>query len=108
MAGARHLQYTLALVATLVTTFYLLFFHANPQPPAFEYYTMPNNSLASRMQRAHHIYDKRIAQRPALIKKFGPEPKNISVYVFLFSKRIRIDSFQISSHEASISPLHSL
>lgn len=107
MARTLHLHHTLALVAILLTTLYLLF-RVRPQPPPSESYTMLDNSLASRMQRAHHIYDKRISQRSKLIKKFGPEPKNISLYVVLCSKCIRIDALQISSHGASISPLHSL
>ena len=107
MAKAPQLHHTLALVAILLTTLYLLF-RVRPQPPPSESYTMLDNSLASRIQRGHHIYDKRISQRPKLIKKFGPEPKNISLYVVLCSNCIRIHASQIPSHEASISPVHSL
>ena len=107
MAKAPHLRHTLALVAILLTTLYLLFL-IRPQLPPSENYTMLDNSLASRVQRAHHIYDKRITQRPKLIQKFGPEPSNISLYVVLCSKCIRIDAFQISSHGASLSPIHGL
>lgn len=78
---ARHPVYTAALFLTLLTTFYLLFAPGAPEPAAV-IFPMRDNTLATRLKQAHYLYDKQLTQRAELIHKFGPDPKNISLYVF--------------------------
>lgn len=74
----RHPRYTILVVAVLVTTLYLLVPVQQDAvaPPLF---TMSDNDLPNRMQRAHRIYGKVLENRKGLIKKFGPTPKDIAV-----------------------------
>lgn len=76
----RRPVYTAALFLILFTTFYLLCIPFNQEPKPLGY-VMQDNTLASRVKRSHYIYNQRIAQRAELIQKFGPEPKNISLWV---------------------------
>lgn len=73
----RHPRYSLLIVVTLITTFYLLFVPHHEELA----FGIPDSSLASRVRRSHAIYDKFLVQRKGMIKKWGPEPKDISLYV---------------------------
>ena len=73
----RHPRYSLLIVVTLITTFYLLFVPHHEELA----FGIPDTSLASRVRRSHAIYDKFLVQRKGMIKKWGPEPKDISLYV---------------------------
>ncbi|KDR78037.1 hypothetical protein GALMADRAFT_245009 [Galerina marginata CBS 339.88] len=73
----RHPRYTMLVVAALVTTFYLLVPYG--APPA-HHFTLQDSSLASRVDRANVIYERLLKQREGLIKKFGPNPKDIALF----------------------------
>ena len=77
----RHPRYSFLILFTLLTTFYLLFV---PHHGPIQSFHVQDDSLKTRVERAHTIYDKFLVQRAGLLKKWGPEPKDISVYVFLF------------------------
>ena len=72
----RHPRYSLLVFVTLITTFYLLFV---PREQQHHVFTLQDNSLDTRVQRSHTIYDKLLVQRQGLIKKFGPTPKDIAL-----------------------------
>ena len=76
----RHPRYSLLILFTLLTTFYLLFV---PHHAPIHTFHVQDDSLQTRVQRSHTIYDKFLVQRAGLLKKWGPEPKDISVYVYL-------------------------
>ena len=74
----RHPRYSLLLLVTLITTFYLLFVpHGGP--------TYVQDSLETRVRRSHKIYEKFLVQRQGLIEKWGPDPNDISLYTVLFA-----------------------
>ena len=78
----RHPRYSLLILFTLITTFYLLFVpHEHPT----QTFHVQDNSLGTRVQRSHAIYDKLLVQRERLLKKWGPNPKDIHLYVVLFA-----------------------
>lgn len=70
----RHPRYAMLLVAVLITTFYLLV----PTGPR-------DNSLQSRLKHSKAIYSKVLKDRRGLIKKFGPQPKDIELLVIKYS-----------------------
>ena len=77
----RHPRYSLLIFVTLITTFYLLFVsHEGPH----QSFHVHDDSLEARVLRSHLIYDKLLVQRQGLLKKYGPDPKDIAVYVVLF------------------------
>lgn len=78
----RHPRYSILVLGVLVTTLYLLVpvQHETIAPPLF---TMTDNDLPNRMERAHRIYDKVLEDRKGLIQKFGPTPKDIAVSVVI-------------------------
>ena len=77
----RHPRYSLLILVSIIATFYLLFVTHEPPTQLFH---VQDASLESRVQRAHTIYDKFLVQRQGLLKKWGPNPKDISMYVVLF------------------------
>ena len=77
----RHPRYSLFILVTLITTCYLLFV---PHEQPTQLFYLQDNSLESRVQRSHAIYDKTLIQREGLIKKWGPNPKDIALYVVPF------------------------
>ena len=78
----RHPRYSLLIFVTLITTFYLLFVpHREPIQP----FHVQDDSLETRVQRSHTIYDKFLLQREGMLKKWGPDAKDIAVYVVLFA-----------------------
>ena len=78
----RHPRYSLLILVTLITTFYLLFVPHQEQIHSFH---LQDHGLDARVQRSHRVYDKLLLQREGLIKKWGPTPKDIAVYVVSFS-----------------------
>jgi hypothetical protein len=70
----RHPRYTILVTVALITAFYLLVPHG---PPAF---IIKDNALATRVERSIEIYDKLLKNRQGLIKKFGPQPKDIALF----------------------------
>ena len=80
----RHPRYSLLILVSLITTFYLLFVPHEEPVKSFKF-LVQDDSLKTRVQRSHTIYDKFLVQREGLLKKWGPEPKDISVYVVLFA-----------------------
>ncbi|PPQ65698.1 hypothetical protein CVT24_012116 [Panaeolus cyanescens] len=43
-------------------------------------FTMKDDSLASRVERSHWIYDNMLQQRAGLIRKFGPTPQKVQLF----------------------------
>lgn len=80
----RHPRYSLLIFVALITTFYLLFLpHVHDDQP-IQSVQQVDDSLESRVQLSHAIYDKVLAKREGLIKKHGPNPKDISLCVVVF------------------------
>ncbi|KAF9039870.1 methyltransferase domain-containing protein [Panaeolus papilionaceus] len=79
MAGVwqRHPRYTIMVTVALLITLYLLVPYT---PQSGRYFMMQDSSLQSRVQRSHAIYDTLLKDRKQLIKKFGPEPKDIQLF----------------------------
>ena len=75
----RHPRYSLLILVTLITTFYLLFVPHNES--IHLPFSIQDGSLKSRVERSHAIYDKFLVQRKGLLKKWGPAPKDIHLYV---------------------------
>jgi len=73
----RHPRYSLLILVTLITTFYLLFV---PHQQPIQTFHVQDNSLETRVQRSHTIYDKLLVQREGLLKKWGPNPKDIALF----------------------------
>jgi len=82
MAGLwqRHPRYTMLVVVALITTFYLLV----PASPPREF-KLRDNSLESRLEHSKASYSKILKDRTELIKKFGPQPKDIELLVIMYS-----------------------
>ena len=82
----RHPRYSLLILVTFITTFYLLFVpHEGPS----QRYHLRDDSLEARVQRSHMIYDKFLEQRKRMLIKWGPDLSNIDLYVvvlFAFMK----------------------
>jgi len=78
-AWIRHPRYSLLILVTLMTTFYLLFIARDRQITSF-HAQLQDNSLENRVQRSHTIYNKMLDQRQGLVKKFGPNPKDIALF----------------------------
>ena len=78
----RHPRYSLVIFITLIATFYLLFV---PHERPAQLFHVQDTSLETRVQRSHTIYEKFLAQRQGLLKKFGPSPNQISMYVVFFA-----------------------
>ena len=74
-AWLRHPRYSLLILVTLISTFYLLFV---PRQQT-QFFHLQDSSLDARIQRSHTIYDKLLAQRQGLLNKFGPNPKDIAL-----------------------------
>jgi len=76
---AHHPRYTIFVVLALCGVFYLL----SPEggPPHYGYLSSQwkeyDHDLPGRMDRAHHIYDRLLKDRQGLIKKHGPQPKDV-------------------------------
>ena len=97
----RHPRYSLFILVSLITTCYLLFVHEalhclhvtskGPNQP----FHMHDDSLESRVQRAHTIYNKFLVQRKGFLDKWGPTSKEIvpyaaSFFFFAFMKALLI------------------
>jgi len=82
MAGLwqRHPRYTILVVVALITTFYLLV-PAGPSPT----FHLRDNSLQTRLEHSKASYSKILKDRTGLIKKFGPQPKDIELLVITYS-----------------------
>ena len=79
----RHPRYSLLILVTLITTFYLL--SVPHEQPTHQSFHVQDNSLETRVQRSHTIYAKSLVQREGLLKKWGPNPKDIALYAVLFA-----------------------
>lgn len=88
-AWIRHPRYSLLILVTLMTTFYLLFIARDRQITSF-HAQLQDNSLENRVQRSHTIYNKMLDQRQGLVKKFGPNPKDIALYVVVSSSFVNV------------------
>ena len=100
MAGLwqRHPRYTMLVVVALITTFYLLVPAGPPRP-----FHLRDNSLQSRLEHSKAIYSKVLKDRKGLIKKFGPQPKDIELLVIRYSSPPNL----LTCHEGS-PPIHHL
>jgi len=81
----RHPRYSLFILVTLITTFYLLFVpRESSSSSSSSSFHLQDNTLEDRVRRSHATYDKILTQRQGLLKKFGPTPKDIALYVSFF------------------------
>lgn len=80
MAGiwARHPRYAALVAIALFTTFYLLTPYGGG---AHRARTLYDSDLPSRVERSKNIYDKLLKNRQGLIKRFGPTPNSVELYV---------------------------
>lgn len=81
---SRNPRYAVLIVVAVLTTVYLLS-GSNLQAayPSGRYgRPIKNADLDTRIQQSSEIYDRLLENRKGLIKKFGPEPKDIALSVF--------------------------
>lgn len=79
----RHPKYTIITALGLCTIFYLLAPSGNTTDvakPWNEY----DSDLPLKIDKSHLIYDKMLKDRQAMIKKFGPHPRDILKYVLKY------------------------
>jgi hypothetical protein len=80
----RHPRYVLLVFFFFFCTLY--FFYPIQQHPTFKpIYIFQHNTLSNRLERSDHIYEKSLTSRQGMIKKFGPAPKDIILYVQVFT-----------------------
>lgn len=82
----RHPRYALGAFLVLVTIFYFLNPFDSSQtllvqpPPSINY---GDHDLPARLERSERIYTKVLNARQGLIRKFGPTPIDVAMYVAL-------------------------
>ncbi|KAJ7058195.1 methyltransferase domain-containing protein [Mycena amicta] len=78
---AKHPRYSLFVLLCLVGTFYLLGVY---EPSTAILKTtlrdLHAHDLPTRLERSKRIYNKMLVERQGLIRKFGPEPKDIVLF----------------------------
>lgn len=78
----RHPRYAFLALLVFACTLYL--FYPIQQRSVFKpIYIFKENTLANRLARSDHIYEKALSSRQDMIKKFGPSPKEIALYVLV-------------------------
>lgn len=80
----RNPRYTLSVFVILAVTFYLLSpYQLSSQSLAPQVSSLTHNvhDLPARMERAERIYNKVLHDRQGLIRKFGPTPRDVEMYV---------------------------
>jgi len=76
MFSRPNTRYLLVALLLLFCFVYILF--PGPQPvPVKHDWRLHDSDLPRRIQLSHEIYDTQLKQRETLIKKFGPQPKDI-------------------------------
>ena len=81
----RHPRYVILVGVAILTTLYLLV----PYQPSFDgnlgfKAIISGADLENRVRQANIIYDRLLVNRKGLIEKFGPDPKDIALYVACF------------------------
>ncbi|KAF8234359.1 hypothetical protein L208DRAFT_841438 [Tricholoma matsutake] len=75
----RHPRYAFLALLVFACTLYL--FYPIQQRSVFKpIYIFKENTLANRLARSDHIYEKALSSRQDMIKKFGPSPKEIALF----------------------------
>jgi hypothetical protein len=76
------------VMVAILTTVYLLMPY-QPEPAAnYKRIVTSGADLDGRMLQSHGIYDRLLEARKGLIKKFGPNPSDIALYVvYLYPRR---------------------
>lgn len=74
----QHPRYSILLGLILLGTLWTLL-PDTQEPPSIEIFHVADN-VRGRVERANRIYDRFLEDRAGLIKKFGPEPKDIMMY----------------------------
>lgn len=84
----RHPRYSVMVMVAILTTVYLLMPY-QPEPAAnYKRIVTSGADLDGRMLQSHGIYDRLLEARKGLIKKFGPNPSDIALYVvYLYPRR---------------------
>jgi hypothetical protein len=75
----RHPRYAILAVVFIFCTFYL--FYPQRRSASKPIYIFKENTLSNRLERSDSIYAKALDARRGMIKKFGPAPKDITLYV---------------------------
>lgn len=79
----RHPRYSITVFVIILVTLFLLGPYHTPgglEGP-YVYGTMGDHDLPARVARAVRIYDKVLRDRAGLIRKFGPTPNDVAMYV---------------------------
>ncbi|KAF8890931.1 methyltransferase domain-containing protein [Infundibulicybe gibba] len=76
----RHPRYSIFVFVVLATTFYLLNPYQQDIPQFRPSIELHDKSLPGRLSRADKTYAKLLRDRQALIKKFGPTPKDVALF----------------------------
>ncbi|KAF5336145.1 hypothetical protein D9611_006196 [Ephemerocybe angulata] len=77
-AWQRSPKYAVFIVVAIITTIYLLAPGSSEGTAVTT--TTRDATLASRLKQSNQIYDRLLEYRKGLIKKFGPDPKNIALF----------------------------
>lgn len=78
LLGQRHPRYSLTFFAFVLCAWWFLSHRSPPPRPVF--YTH-NDDLKGRLEREERKYRAMLPERQALIKKFGPTPAQVVMYV---------------------------
>lgn len=78
----RHPRYAIFSGFLLLSTFLLLASQRSPSPTHFYDVEVYDDPLETRLTLAERIYQKTVKERGNLIRKFGPTPERIELYVF--------------------------
>jgi hypothetical protein len=84
----RHPRYALLAFLVFLCTLYL-FFPVQQNPVFKPIYIFKENTLSNRLARSDHIYERALSSRQDMIKKFGPAPNDITLYVHVFTHQQR-------------------
>ena len=81
----RHPRYTLSVLVIIITTIcFLSPYQTEPTalaPPPVSF--TPDSDLSARLELSETIYQKIVQARQGLIRKFGPTPGEVAMYVFI-------------------------
>lgn len=79
----RHPRYAILVAVAILTTIYLLMPYQTVSVPSK--IVTKGADLEGRIEQSKEIYDRLLQNRKGLIKKFGPNPADIALYVLLHS-----------------------
>lgn len=81
----RHPRYFISVAAVILTTIYLLNYYQSPVRPDLYDISIRDSGVSARLEQAERAYEKVVGDRKEMLRKFGPTPKDLSMYVELLS-----------------------